>query len=245
MRGPSPNPATSLTAYKSLGVSPADVAALHQITPLLREVILVHRKATRISSSANDVKIRQDPYTFLRASDDPAAIAVLDAHLKVPTRQRYNLPIEAYCLAAKVDTFKIFGIIVGIISQLMGTAEVLRIAVNRNSMVQKTIDRAMDDERPDALEHMEMFHKASGFLPTPHGTNISVSQNNQGGNAIAAAATVLEPPEQTIRRANDRFNEGTITASDTLLLPPPDPLTPHEQALLPPVEAAGDDLDDD
>jgi hypothetical protein len=216
-------------------VAPEAVRALPQITPSLRQIFRTIRRTANVPA---------DPFYFLRASDDPDARAVLEARRKVTKPQARQLPIESFCAAANVSPLKILSIIVGIASTLNVEAESLITAVNRPRMVQKTIDRAMDDEREDAAQHMEMFHKHTGFIPGSRG--ITITQNNSGGNAVAqAAARVVDapPPDQIIRRLNDRFNERPAAP----LLPPttPDPLTTHEQGRFAPVEDAGDSDDDE
>ena len=79
-------------------------------------------------------------------------------------------------------------------------------ALSHPRVVEKTIERALTDE---GIADRMAFHKAMGFLPMPKGsqTIISIIQHAQT-NVSAQAPVVSAPsPEETIRRATNRFNE--------------------------------------
>jgi len=119
------------------------------------------------------------------------------------------IPIEAFCVAAGVSPLSILGVIVGEIVRLGAQANAIIAAVNQPRVVQKLVDRALDDEEDTRMEAATLLARATGFLPSPKGTVISVAANaNANAVAQAAAAPVLAPPpEATIRRAVDRFND--------------------------------------
>jgi len=58
-------------------------------------------------------------------------------------------------------------------------------------------------------EDRATLHKATGFLPSPKGaqTNIQVVQHASATANAQAASVAAPPPEQTIRRLVDRFND--------------------------------------
>ena len=87
----------------------------------------------------------------------------------------------------------------------MYTAQIIA-AVSHPLVVEKTVERALTDE---GIADRMAFHKATGFLPTPKGsqTIISIMQNAQT-NVPAQAPVVSAPsPEETIRRIAGCFNE--------------------------------------
>ena len=194
-------------AYKELGVNELDVLKSIQITPQLREIATVLKdKDGRGTTGA--YLIKSWPF-YLRCSDDPDARKILDCYEELPGRFRRHLPIEAFCLASGVPAMKVLGMLTAVIVQLGANALTMVMAIQKAESVQKTINRAMDDTNPDAFRYMEMFHKEAGILPTPRGPSTTVNvQASSNANADVKAATVLAlPPEATIRRLVDRFNE--------------------------------------
>ena len=79
-------------------------------------------------------------------------------------------------------------------------------AVSHPSVVAKTIEHALTDE---GLADRLVLHKVTGFLPTPKGsqTTLSVMQNERAGASAAAQFVATPRPEDTIRRLSDRFKE--------------------------------------
>ncbi len=72
-------------------------------------------------------------------------------------------------------------------------------------VVEKTVERALTDE---GIADRITLHKITGALPTPKGsqTTFTIMQNAQA-NQTARSIAGAPPPEQTIRRLADRFNE--------------------------------------
>jgi hypothetical protein len=71
------------------------------------------------------------------------------------------------------------------------------------SLVRKSISEAL---KVDGFKDREMLAKVTGLIPSPKGPQVRVNVT-QNSSATAVAASAAPPPEQTIRRMVDRFNE--------------------------------------
>ena len=83
-------------------------------------------------------------------------------------------------------------------------------ALSSPLVVQKTIDLALADsaKAKDRLAAQIVLHKATGFLPTPKGSQTIFSITMQNAPAPAAAQPVAaQRPEKTTRSLTDRLNE--------------------------------------
>jgi hypothetical protein len=186
------------SALKRLDVRASDVMLMPQITPTLRMVAKVLRKSGRPA----------DPMFYLNASDDPVALEVRQMYYGMPAAEAKSVPIEAFCLAARVSPLRILEIITAIAVRLSVQSSAILATVSHPQVVEKTIDIALTD---DGVEDRAMLHRAAGFLPAPKGshTNITVTQNaTAAAQAVAPQLpTAAPPPEQTIQRLTNRFNE--------------------------------------
>jgi hypothetical protein len=185
-------------AYATLETTEAEVRLQPQITPTLRMIAKILRKSGRPS----------DPMYYLSASDDPMAIVIRKLYYSMPTALARSVPLEAFCLAARVSPLRVVEIITAIAVRLSVQSSAIIAAVTHPQVVEKTVDMALTD---DGEADRATLHRATGFLPTPKGaqTNITVTQN---AHAAAAAAPILvpahaPPPEATIQRLTNRFND--------------------------------------
>jgi hypothetical protein len=179
---------------------------------------------------------------YLASSDHADAKKVLQAYFGLQASLRRTLPIEAFCVAASVSPLTILGILTGEIVRMGAQASSIIAAVNSPRVVQKSVEMALTD---DGIEDRTLLAKATGFLPSPKGsqTNIHV-QTNASAAATAAPqiAVVAPPPEQTIRRVVDRFNDArTLPATPMRELPAAEPPTlpdrmPYEDSIAVEVE---------
>ena len=154
---------------------------------------------------------------YLSSSDHEDARKVLECFRAVPHGVRFRsrdprlhvLPVEAYCVAAKVHPHSILAILTGEVVRLGAQASSIVASVNQPRVVQKLVDRAMDDEEDTRMEAATLLSKATGFLPTPRGsqTTVNVAANSSSTASAQAASLPAPAPEQTIRRLVDRFNE--------------------------------------
>lgn len=178
--------------YERMQITAADVVSAPQITHELRAIARYLKERNRPSN----------PYYYLAASDHPDAMAVLFVYRK--WHRRYLLPIEAYCVAAKVPTLRILEIVAATTIRLGAQACSIVAAASMPDIVHKTVEMALTN---DGFTDRALLAKATGFLPTPKGpqTSIHVTQNAVA-QASAPVAVAAPAPEQTIRRMVDRFN---------------------------------------
>jgi hypothetical protein len=219
-------------AYEALGVSQDDVSRSIQITPQLKAVASVIRRAG-LSKAA-----RSWPW-YLETSDHADARKLLDIYYSTLKSHRRFLPIEAFCVAAGVSPLRILELITATCVRLGAQAATIIAAVNHPRVVEKTVEMALTDD--GHLDRSDL-HKAVGFLPTAKGSHTIVNVQ-QVATATAQAAVAAPPPENTIRRMVNRFNDSRAPAlpADTGSIPVPE-VMPHEE--LEPVAAEGEEEED-
>ena len=228
----------SIEGYKRLGVSESDTLAQPQITPQLRMIAKTIRRAgqprvekrtrkvntgvdstDQIESRVTVDDVHAAPYgpgadllhswpQYLHASDSPDARKILLAYYSIGATWRRHLPIEAFCLAAGVPPIRALSLITASVVQMGANASTVILAISHPAVVQKTVEMALTDE---GIEDRNTLHKASGFLPSPKGsqTTINVANNANASSSAAAAALPAPAPEDTIRRLVDQFNART------------------------------------
>jgi hypothetical protein len=194
---------TRARAYKELGIDPATVLKVQQITPNLR----IHFASVSRSGPAN---LPADPIYYLNASDSPFARALLDRYYSLAKPLRRALPLEAFCVAAHVPPVRIEEIIIQVYQRLYKQQAQLKSAAHGPEIMDRTIALATGavDETVQ-LAAQTLLHKVNGVVPLPAAarTSIQVTQNAQTNATAQSAAIAAPPPEQTIRRLVDRFNE--------------------------------------
>ncbi len=185
-------------AYQRLGVTEAAVLGQPQITPQLRQIYRAIRKG--------DANIPADPIYYLRASMDEDARKLMEVYQSIPKVLRGVLPLEAFCLAAGVSTLRVLEIITVTCVRAGATASAIIAHVNHPRVVEKTIEMALTNEGHD---DRVILHKAVGFLPTPKGsqTTINLSAKAEATSQAQAASVPAPPPEDSIRRLANRFND--------------------------------------
>jgi hypothetical protein len=191
-------------SLERLGVTPAMILAVPQITPQLRMIARTIRGSSdsRVPYGPGTDLLRSWP-NYLEATTDVECQRVRQVYYGLPRVHRSGLPIEAFCVAAGVSPLHVLEALTATVMRLGVQASSIIASVNHPRVVQKSIDVALTD---DGVRDREMLHKHANFLPTPAGarTNIVVTQNASA--TAAAQAATAPPPEQTIRRLADRFN---------------------------------------
>jgi hypothetical protein len=177
---------------------------VYKISPLTGAEVLVDRGRPKIS-------LPTSPYHFLHASDAPEAKKVLDIYYAAQGSDggKVKIPIEAYCLKAGVSPLRILEIITATCVRMGVSASTLIASLVHPRIVEKTADMALTDK---GHKDRETMHKATGFVPTPKGsqTNINVTQTAQA-NAQQVEVVAAPSPEKTIQQLVDRFNENSPT----------------------------------
>lgn len=231
-----------LSAYRLLGIDERSLVTLPQITPQLKQIaavlkgagqprvvkrienVLIETETTRIPPYGPGTDLTRSWPWYLQSSDATDATKILVCYLSLPKTLRRACPIEAFCLAAGVAPIRALELITGAIVRLGSNASAIIAAVNHPRVVEKTVEMALTD---GGIEDRNALHKAVGFLPTPKGssTTIQVTQNAQ--TSANAASVAAPPPEATIRRIANRFNEARALPADTGSVRIPD-VMPHE-----------------
>jgi len=220
--------ATFAEACRRLGIDPDAIARAPQITPQLRLIEETMRRAgqpkvtTRertIGHGQSAVTLTEDtthatPYgpgarvssawpQYLHASDSADAALVLSAYYSIPKTFARALPVEAFCVAASISPLRILELVTATIVRQGAQASAIIAAVNHPRVVEKTVEMALTD---DGESDRRALDRATGFLPTAKGTQISIAANASASATAQAAAVAAPPPEQTIRRLSDRLN---------------------------------------
>lgn len=191
-------------AYALLGIEDADVQLVPKIEPLLKRAGVLAKV-----------------WAYLETSEDPQARVLIAQKYKLKNKsQREAISFEAYCVAAKLDTKKVLGLIFSeVYSQNQQAAELMA-ASAQPDVVKATIDAA---KQPGGSREREMMHKHSKFVPIPK-TSITFVRDAQkvvGGDDNSQTLAVLPPIEKTVREISDRFNERLLSAppeaSETVL----------------------------
>jgi hypothetical protein len=177
-------------AYEILGIHEADVMGVPKIQPLLEQAGVLSKV-----------------WEYLAASDDEVARLLL-AKLRCLSKSHVNaLPFEAFCVAAKVETKKVFGVICSEVYAQTEQTSLLMAASAHPDVVKATIEAAV---HPTGSKERAMLLSHSGFVPVPKTSvvNIHGGKNVLGGTQQIAETAALPPIESFIRNVSDRFNEG-------------------------------------
>lgn len=223
-------------AYASLGISPDDILIV--VTPQLGQLrALLTRRAKALPART---KFPTSPYYYLAASGDADARKVLGAYYSLDRSARRWLPIEAYCVAARVSPLHILEVIIATAERISRQISAMIAVVTHPQLVDKSVEMALTD---DGIEDRMAMHKAVGFTPSPRGAQTII--NVQASAAANAAARVAElpPAETTIREMADTFNQsrGALPSADVA----PDSLPACVTDAVLVEDGADDDSDED
>jgi hypothetical protein len=139
---------------------------------------------------------------YLSGSEETEARAILAMRGRLTYAQAGAVPFEAYCVAAKITTKKIFGIISQEVMTQSSAATLLLSKAAHPRVVEATIKRAMG---PLGTADARMLHQAEGFVPVPKNSITHIHGNVDQRTQVANVA-VLPPVEDNVRRLSDRFN---------------------------------------
>lgn len=191
------------TAYQLLGVTRAAVRQHPYITPQLYAIVRTLRRQRR------RLHLRTFFLSYLNASTDPDAQKFMSAYLSLPASWARCLPVEAFCVAASVPPFRLLEVFTATVVRYGAQASAVVAAAMHPSVMEKTIESALGDGESAHADRV-VLHKITGSLPQPKGAqtiiNLSQSQGQQQGQS-QQQAQVAPPPENTIRRFVDRFND--------------------------------------
>lgn len=180
-------------ALRILGTDADALSRLPRITPYIQSVLKLRR---------------EDVVGYLAMSSDPDAVAWMAQHERsdLSNSMRIILPYEAYCIAAGISTHRLLECLSVQIIAAGAMHSAVTAARHHPEVVEATIGYALTE---DGIQDRITLHRATGFLPSPKGSQTTIQiQQNAAATAQAASATFAEPPrpEQTIKRLVDRFN---------------------------------------
>jgi hypothetical protein len=180
-------------AYELLGVAEPDVLAAPQVSRDLR------RTLHNLASSG----MPTDPMHYLKSCGEADARMVVHLWRELPNHLRRIVPLEALCLAAKVDPLRVSDLVVMSITRISRMQSTVIAAMSHPEIVDTSVRVAKTDE---GVADRMAIHKAVGFTPSPKGTQTIVQVTQTASAAAGANALSAPPPEQTIRRLSDRLN---------------------------------------
>lgn len=187
-------------AIERLGIT--DRSLIRTLPPITSQLRMLAKKLRKR-------KLPASPFYYLKCSADERARRIVELYYSLPKNQRDLPPIEAYCFAISADPEAILTLIVRASATLARMSSAVIASANHPLITDSTVDIALDprEETKDRLVAQTLIHKAVGFLPTPKGSQITVNASATSASTAQAAALPAPPPESTIRRLVDRFND--------------------------------------
>ncbi len=138
----------------------------------------------------------------LRGDDSEDAQAVIQKYDSVSDSDRKRLRFDDFVVASGLSPRRLFEVLTGALMQQSADISKMMVSVSQPKVIEATIFAATDRKpiyNPVTGELMtytngdvkaqELFHKATGFLPTPKGSNttINLQQLNQTAQLPAGA----------------------------------------------------------
>lgn len=147
--------------------------------------------------------------TRLASASEPRVALFLNEWDALGTPEREETGVaDAICERVGLAPIELLRIVAEVTCRVAIYIAQIITATAHPDVVRKNVERALDDNCANAVKYTEMLHKATGFLPTPRGsqTAITIMQNAQA-NPTASSQPVAPPrPEDTIRQLADCFN---------------------------------------
>lgn len=132
--------------------------------------------------------------------------------IELNAAERDRLPIEAFCLAAKIPTMRMFGVIAEACGKFSNDAANLIASVHHPEVVKATVASAL---HPLGKEDRKMLHLHSGFVPVPKNQTVfnqfspGAQQNNTQNND--------NRNQKFIEGNQEKYNPNEINNIDTKL----------------------------
>lgn len=189
-------------AFATLKIAPETVRLQPPITAQLR----------MLSERLKKRNLPSSPIFYLKAAGSPEAQRILSLYYSLPRDQRDLVPLEGYSLAVGLKSTDLLDLLIHTVTTFSRQQSAMTAAANQPRIVEKSVEMALTD---DGIDDRTLLAKATGFLPTPSGPR-TVVNNNLSASASSKAesspqiAVIAPPPETTIRRLVDRFNDGKM-----------------------------------
>jgi hypothetical protein len=149
---------------------------------------------TRCLGGKSDRLPREKILSFAAVSNDPSAVAFINALRTVPKLDLARLSFEAMCVRARVSPVAVMGAVVVAAKSMKATESALRAIMSHPGVVEATVDAATQGTpllvrgepvldkcgRPILIGHgdvaaQRIMHEAVGFLPTKKGGGVEIN----------------------------------------------------------------------
>ncbi len=156
---------------------------------------------------------------YLAGSEEPEAREIVKLHERLTKTQAAAIPFEAYCVAAKIPTKKMFGIVAAEVADQGDKAMRLLVKGSKEAIMGAAIKMA---KNPLGEADRKMIMQAEGYAPVPRTsiTNIhgGIDARNQTQNVA-----LLPSAEENVKRLSDRFN-AAIVVTPAIVAPEAEPI---------------------
>lgn len=156
-------------ALRRYGITDEQISRCAEISPSINRVL---------SNAPNGLTAIERVIGFLRFSEDPAALAIVESWDTANPGDRRYFSIEMLCVKTEVNPLQVLGATIHAARQVMAQESALRTIMEHPEVVESTIKFAK--ALPGAFKDREMIHQAVGYLPTSKGMSMNV--NLMGGN---------------------------------------------------------------
>jgi hypothetical protein len=171
----------------------------------------------------------------LRGDDCPDSQSFIGLYDRVSVSDRARLSVEEIFTVSGLSARRFVEIVTGALMQRSEDVTKMMVSVAKPQVVQATIKAAIDSlpilditgrvvgHTNGDIKAMEIFHKATGFLPTPKGSTINLNQLNQTAQLGKGDDDEdCEPPQS----ADEYLMEIADVLRPKVLAAPPDSVMP-------------------
>jgi hypothetical protein len=184
--------------YAELGITPEQLSTVPQISHLLK----------RLKSNLPGIWTRRHFIEMLKGSEEPDLKQFVSFYESCSKQLRKSaIPIEAICIAAKVDPSKLLGLAIAEANKQSYQLSSLIAAIKHPEIVARSASQALE---PDYIDDRMAQLKHSGFIPIPKGSQINVYNTASALAQAQSVSTDAPAAEDTIKRLGDRFNTRSI-----------------------------------
>lgn len=207
-----PTPAEILAEPSEFPRKESTQERIHRELGLTREKI---REQVRVSHQFDYIDGGETMVIeYLRASDDEDVRKFLDVYDSVPSGERDFLSFEEFCAASDVSSAKLFGKLMEVTVTQSNQTSAIMAAMAHPSVLKKTIEIAKTDA---GFKERKLLHTASGLLPSPKGSQTSITVNQANVTAKGSDSVSQLPAfNQDIQDLGERFQ--VIAENKTKLL---------------------------
>lgn len=207
-------------ALRRLGLTEHDVANVPRITPRVKEAVGTVKAAIRI----------------LLGDDDPDSIRFSTKWRGASKKDQLSLRLEDFLVAAEITPRRFMELLAGASMEYSSTVSKLIVSKNQPKVLKATVKAATDSVPITAMvggamveigrtngdvKAMEMFHKITGALPTPKGSNFTLNQQINSGGEVkeSKVQTPLESMDSFLLELDEVRKPKQISARSEPIIP--------------------------